>query len=148
MQGSAVGVRAGLRQTETPDTRSLASGESGRRDLIFVDEIHRFNKSQQDALLPFVESGVLTLIAATTENPSFEVISPLLSRSQVYRMLPLSDEQIRQIVERALTADEILQKKNIHPALRAGRGIAPRRFFCLSLVKMSPQQPSKNVPWD
>ena len=81
--------------------------------ILFIDEVHRFNKAQQDALLQAVEQGIIILIGATTENPSFEVISPLLSRSQVYRMLPLTDEQIRQIVERALTADEILQKKNI-----------------------------------
>jgi putative ATPase len=81
--------------------------------ILFIDEVHRFNKAQQDALLQAVEQGIIILIGATTENPSFEVISPLLSRSQVYRMLPLNDEQIRQIVEQALAGDELLKNKNI-----------------------------------
>jgi putative ATPase len=61
---------------------------SGRRTILFVDEIHRFNKAQQDAVLPFVEDGTVTFIGATTENPSFEVIAPLLSRSRVFRLNP------------------------------------------------------------
>ena len=60
-------------------------GESGQRTILFIDEIHRFNKAQQDVVLPHVEDGTITLIGATTENPSFEVISPLLSRSRVFR---------------------------------------------------------------
>ncbi|GAB4368224.1 MAG: replication-associated recombination protein A [Calditrichia bacterium] len=85
----------------------------GRNTILFIDEIHRFNKAQQDALLHAVENGTIILIGATTENPSFEVISPLLSRTQVYQMKPLSEEQIRRIVENALETDEILKKKNI-----------------------------------
>ena len=73
-----------------------------RRTLLFVDEIHRFNKAQQDAFLPHVENGDLILIGATTENPSFEVISPLLSRSQVVVLNPLTDEQVVQIVRGAI----------------------------------------------
>ena len=75
---------------------------SGQRTILFVDEIHRFNKAQQDAVLPFVENGTVTFIGATTENPSFEVISPLLSRSRVFRLNLLSDEDVRVIVERAV----------------------------------------------
>jgi putative ATPase len=75
---------------------------SGQRTILFVDEIHRFNKAQQDAVLPFVENGTVTLIGATTENPSFEVISPLLSRCRVFRLNPLSDEEVRLIVEQAI----------------------------------------------
>ena len=75
---------------------------NGRRTILFVDEIHRFNKAQQDALLPHVESGTVTLIGATTENPSFEVISPLLSRSLVVVLQPLSEQALAQIIERAL----------------------------------------------
>ena len=75
--------------------------QQGKHTILFIDEIHRFNKSQQDALLPFVESGLVTLIGATTENPSFEVNSALLSRSQVYVLKALSDSEMRQLLKRA-----------------------------------------------
>ena len=75
---------------------------SGQRTILFVDEIHRFNKAQQDAVLPFVENGTVRFIGATTENPSFEVIAPLLSRCRVFRLNLLSDEEVRLIVERAI----------------------------------------------
>jgi putative ATPase len=75
---------------------------SGQRTILFVDEIHRFNKAQQDAVLPFVENGIVTFIGATTENPSFEVIAPLLSRCRVFRLNPLSDNEVRVIVERVI----------------------------------------------
>ncbi|MFW6105324.1 MAG: replication-associated recombination protein A [Chloroflexota bacterium] len=75
---------------------------SGQRTILFIDEIHRFNKAQQDAVLPFVENGTVTFIGATTENPSFEVIAPLLSRCRVFRLNLLSDNEIRLIVERAI----------------------------------------------
>jgi putative ATPase len=75
----------------------------GRRTILFIDEIHRFNKSQQDAFLPRVEAGDIVLIGATTENPSFEVNSALLSRSKVYVLKPLSPEAVRRIVSRAVT---------------------------------------------
>src|SRR4051794_26137123 len=74
----------------------------GRSTVLFIDEIHRFNKSQQDALLPQVEDGTITLIGATTENPYFEVNSALLSRLRVFRLEPLSNDQLRVVVERAL----------------------------------------------
>jgi putative ATPase len=76
---------------------------SGQRTILFIDEIHRFNKAQQDAILPFVENGTVILIGATTENPSFEVTSPLLSRCRVFPLNLLTNEQIRLIVERAAT---------------------------------------------
>jgi putative ATPase len=79
---------------------------SGQRTILFVDEIHRFNKAQQDAVLPFVENGTVTFIGATTENPSFEVISPLLSRCRVFRLNLLSDEEVRLIVERVIKDKE------------------------------------------
>ena len=78
----------------------------GRRTILFIDEIHRFNKAQQDAILPFVEDGTVTLIGATTENPSFEVTSPLLSRSQVLMLEALTRDQIALIIERALQNKE------------------------------------------
>ncbi len=78
----------------------------GQRTILFIDEIHRFNKAQQDAILPFVEKGTITLIGATTENPSFEVISPLLSRCRVFTLKPLSDKEIELIIKRALEDEE------------------------------------------
>jgi putative ATPase len=77
-----------------------------QRTILFIDEIHRFNKAQQDAVLPFVENGTVTLIGATTENPSFEVISALLSRCRVFTLNALSDEEVQVIVERALQDDK------------------------------------------
>ena len=83
------------------DIRKIVSADTGERDkVLFLDEIHRFNKSQQDFLLPYVESGELTLIGATTENPSFEVIPALLSRCRVFVLEPLSEEALRTIVKR------------------------------------------------
>ncbi len=76
------------------------------RTILFIDEIHRFNKAQQDAVLPYVEDGTITLIGATTENPSFEVIGPLLSRSRVYALEPLTAEHIETILRRALTDEQ------------------------------------------
>ena len=73
-----------------------------KRTILFIDEIHRFNKAQQDAVLPYVEDGTITLIGATTENPSFEVIGPLLSRCRVFTLSALADEQVEMIVKRAL----------------------------------------------
>ena len=82
--------------------------------ILFIDEIHRFSKAQQDSLLGAVEKGVITLIGATTENPSFEVISALLSRSQVYVLESLSKEDLQALLERALREDEVLSKLNIN----------------------------------
>ena len=81
--------------------------------ILFIDEIHRFSKSQQDSLLHAVETGTITLIGATTENPSFEVIRPLLSRCQVYVLKPLETEDLASLLDRALTKDLILQQKQI-----------------------------------
>ena len=90
------------------DLRRIIDEAKGRRKvnqqrtIVFIDEIHRFNKAQQDAILPFVEDGTVTLIGATTENPSFEVISPLLSRCQVFTLNPLTEDELRVIIVRAL----------------------------------------------
>ena len=92
-------------------------GMGGQRTVLFIDEIHRFNKAQQDAILPYVEDGTITLIGATTENPSFEVISPLLSRCRVFTLKPLSEEQLALIIGRALEDEERgLGGKNIELA--------------------------------
>ena len=88
-------IRAAVARAET--TRAL----SGRRTILFVDEVHRFNKAQQDAFLPYVEGGLLTFVGATTENPSFEVNSALLSRASVYVLHPLSATELGQLFERA-----------------------------------------------
>ena len=81
----------------------MARAQNGRSTILFVDEVHRFNKAQQDAFLPYVEAGLLTLVGATTENPSFEVNSALLSRASVYVLNPLSAEEMGQLFERAST---------------------------------------------
>src|SRR5207253_7101014 len=80
--------------------------DTGRRTILFVDEIHRFNKAQQDVLLPDVEEGRVILIGATTQNPFFAVNSPLLSRSQIFTFEPLSREQIKTLLTRALPDKE------------------------------------------
>ena len=81
--------------------------------ILFIDEIHRFSKSQQDSLLGAVEKGVVTLIGATTENPSFEVIRPLLSRCQLYVLKPLEKEDLLRLLHRAVTEDTELRKRDI-----------------------------------
>ena len=81
-------------------------GETGQRTILFIDEIHRFNKSQQDTVLPHVEDGIVTMIGATTENPSFEVISALLSRARVFRLEGLGPEEIEELLRRALADEE------------------------------------------
>jgi putative ATPase len=84
----------------------LRRRDTGRRTILFIDEIHRFNKAQQDAILPHVEDGAVTLIGATTENPSFEVVSPLLSRSRVVVLRALTEEEIAALIRRALADTE------------------------------------------
>ena len=95
-------VTSGVADLRRVVERAKQSGPT----ILFVDEIHRFNKSQQDVVLPHVEDGTVTLIGATTENPSFEVIAPLLSRCRVFTLTPLSDDDVRLIVERALSDTE------------------------------------------
>lgn len=86
---------------------------NARPAFLFIDEIHRFNKSQQDSLLGAVEQGIVTLIGATTENPSFEVISPLLSRCQVYVLKPMNDDELNTLLQRAMVEDEELHRRTI-----------------------------------
>lgn len=92
-------------------SKSLFSGSAA--PILFIDEIHRFNKAQQDALLGAVEAGIVVLVGATTENPSFEVITPLLSRCQVFVLKSLEVTDLRMLLDRALTQDEVLNHKNI-----------------------------------
>ncbi|MBK8883715.1 MAG: replication-associated recombination protein A [Bacteroidales bacterium] len=110
--------------------------------ILFIDEIHRFNKSQQDSLLSAVEQGVITLIGATTENPSFEVISPLLSRCQVYVMKPLSEDELIMLLKKALIKDTYLASYEIEiiefeALLRVSGGDARKLFNALELVVSS-----------
>ncbi|HEV8596965.1 MAG TPA: replication-associated recombination protein A [Candidatus Dormibacteraeota bacterium] len=93
-------VTAGVADLRKVVAEAKVHRRAGIRTVLFIDEIHRFNKAQQDAILPHVEDGSVTLIGATTENPSFEVISPLLSRSRVFRLEQLSREELEQVVER------------------------------------------------
>jgi putative ATPase len=102
MSAVTAGVKD-VREAITAARRRLAEHQQGT--ILFLDEVHRFNKAQQDALLPAVEEGVLTLIGATTENPYFEVNAPLLSRSTLFRLEPLSADAVRQVLERALHSE-------------------------------------------
>jgi putative ATPase len=99
-------VLAGIKEIKEVMAASERKSHAGRRTIVFVDEVHRFNKAQQDAFLPYVEAGHITFIGATTENPSFEVISPLLSRTKVYVLDPLSTPQIVDLLRRAM-ADKV-----------------------------------------
>src|SRR5580698_251082 len=96
-------VMAGIKEIKAVMTDAERARRMGRRTVVFIDEIHRFNKAQQDAFLPYVERGDIVLIGATTENPSFEVISALLSRAKVYALRALSTAEIVTLLERALT---------------------------------------------
>ena len=106
-------IESGVKEIREIIARSKISFESGRKNLLFIDEIHRFNKSQQDALLHAVETGILTLIGATTENPSFEVNGALLSRCNVYKLNHLEDDDVRGLIERVLATDIILSEIDI-----------------------------------
>jgi putative ATPase len=96
-------VMGGIKEIKQVMVDAEKAAGFGSRTILFIDEIHRFNKAQQDAFLPYVERGTIRLIGATTENPSFEVIAALLSRCRVYRLTPLTDEQQIQLLKRALT---------------------------------------------
>jgi putative ATPase len=111
--------------------------------VLFIDEIHRFNKGQQDALLGAVEKGIITLIGATTENPSFEVISALLSRCQVYVLKPLSENDLVKLLHTAITKDAFLKKKNIEiketeALINISGGDARKLLNLLELVSDTP----------
>jgi putative ATPase len=116
---------------EAVEQATIWQAQGGRRTMVFVDEVHRFNKSQQDAFLPHVESGLFTFIGATTENPSFEVNSALLSRAVVYVLKPLTDDDLKQIVarvlaERALPAIETIAIEAIDHLVSYADGDARR----------------------
>ena len=115
-------VLAGVKEVRGAVARAQQlQQEQGRQTMLFVDEVHRFNKSQQDAFLPYVENGTFTFIGATTENPSFELNNALLSRARVYVLTSLDTEDLREIIDRAMS-DETLgladRGIDIVPALR------------------------------
>src|SRR5450759_3073290 len=95
-------VTAGVADLRKVVAEARVHRRAGLRTVLFIDEIHRFNKAQQDAILPHVEDGTVTLIGATTENPSFEVIAPLLSRSRIFRLEALERDELKQVVQRGL----------------------------------------------
>lgn len=120
------------------------------KTLLFIDEIHRFSKAQQDALLGAVEQGIITLIGATTENPSFEVISPLLSRCQVYTLYALSNKELLQLINRTIEKDDDLKHKNIalkesQALLNLSGGDARRILNLLELVVQSRYEEDKTL---
>jgi putative ATPase len=115
---------------------------SAGRPILFIDEIHRFSKSQQDSLLGAVESGIVTLIGATTENPSFEVIRPLLSRAQVYTLKPLEEDELRQLLDHALSKDSVLSNREVkieetNALYRYAGGDARKLLNILDLLEQS-----------
>lgn len=115
---------------------------SQTRPILFIDEIHRFNKAQQDSLLGAVEQGIITLIGATTENPSFEVIRPLLSRSQVYTLKPLDAADLDELLQRAISKDPILSQREVEvrektSLFRFSGGDARKLLNILDLLEQS-----------
>lgn len=122
--------------------KDAASMFSTGRPILFIDEIHRFSKSQQDSLLGAVESGTVTLVGATTENPSFEVIRPLLSRAQVYTLRPMEEPELTRLLDRALENDEILRSHKVTvestmALFRFAGGDARKLLNILDLIEQS-----------
>lgn len=130
--------------------RDVQSMFTQGRPILFIDEIHRFNKGQQDSLLGAVESGIVTLIGATTENPSFEVIRPLLSRAQVYTLRSLEEPQLQQLLDRALECDEVLKShgadvEETSALFRFAGGDARKLLNILDLLEQSTPQGEKII---
>lgn len=138
-------VLAGVKDIREAMQLAAQQQASGRKTLLFIDEVHRFNKAQQDAFLPFVEDGTVIFIGATTENPSFELNNALLSRSRVYKLRSLEVADIESILDRACTLDSSLDVK-LDPSLRqqlamAADGDARRGLNLLELaIELSPSE--------
>lgn len=134
-------VRQVIEQCKTESNSLFGHG----RPILFIDEIHRFNKAQQDSLLGAVEQGILTLIGATTENPSFEVIRPLLSRAQVYTLNPLDITALETLLDRAIREDELLCRRQVEvrettALFRYAGGDARKLLNILDLIDQSVPQ--------
>jgi putative ATPase len=132
-------INSGVKDVREVIEKVQGQGMFGKGAILFIDEIHRFSKSQQDSLLGAVEKGTVTLIGATTENPSFEVISALLSRCQVYVLKHLEKDELEELIRKALTEDEELKKKKIAVAeydalIRLSGGDARKLLNVLDLV--------------
>ncbi len=132
-------VQSGVKEVREVIASVKRSGMFGGRAILFIDEIHRFSKSQQDSLLGAVEQGLVTLIGATTENPSFEVIPALISRCQTYVLQSFDDNQLKQIVNRAIAEDEALSMRTVEvkeweALLRASSGDARRLLNAVELL--------------
>src|ERR1700687_5227373 len=119
-------VTAGVADLRKVVAEARIHRRAGLRTILFIDEIHRFNKAQQDAILPHVEDGTVTLIGATTENPSFEVIAPLLSRSRVFRLEQLERDELQVVVQRGLVelGDRTIDEEALGALLEGSRGDA------------------------
>lgn len=138
-------ISAGVKEVRDLLARCKADGESmftKGRPILFIDEIHRFNKSQQDSLLGAVEQGVVTLIGATTENPSFEVIRPLLSRAQVYVLNPLDKDDLLELLDKAVKTDKAFKSHAVRveeteALLRYSGGDARKLLNILDLILQS-----------
>lgn len=132
-------INSGVKDVREVIEKVQSQGMFSKGAVLFIDEIHRFSKSQQDSLLGAVERGIITLIGATTENPSFEVISALLSRCQVYVLQELDKADLEALIQKALTEDELLKTKNIQveestALLRLSGGDARKLLNVLDLV--------------
>ncbi len=144
-------VESGLRELRQAIQAAEKNAQFGQRTILFIDEIHRFNRAQQDFLLPFVETGKIILIGATTENPSFRVIAPLLSRVQVLRLNPLKKQEILTILKRALERPEGLfhfkveaEEEVLEAIAEAAQGDARVALnFLENLVEAAPETEGK-----
>jgi len=141
-------IQSGVKEVREIIASVKRSGMFSGRAILFIDEIHRFSKSQQDSLLGAVEQGLITLIGATTENPSFEVIPALLSRSQVYVLQSFTEDQLKRMVNNAIALDSVLKEREISvlewgALLRSSSGDARRLLNAVELlVEMAnPEQP-------
>lgn len=137
-------VNSGVKEVREVLDRCKAQGGmfSSGRPILFIDEIHRFSKSQQDSLLGAVESGIVTLIGATTENPSFEIIRPLLSRAQVYTLNPLDENDLKKLLDHAIKKDSVLSTREIdirqtEALFRYSGGDARKLLNILDLLEQS-----------
>jgi putative ATPase len=141
--GGVKDIREAVEQAQLAQGTALetAAGAGGKRTIVFVDEVHRFNKSQQDAFLPHVESGLFTFIGATTENPSFEVNSALLSRSAVYVLQPLTQDDLRQIAGKAqaIAAVPPIQEAALERLVAYADGDARRLLNTLETLMVAAQ---------
>jgi putative ATPase len=128
-------VLSGIKEIKAVMADAERNRRLGRRTLIFIDEIHRFNKAQQDAFLPYVERGDIILIGATTENPSFEVISALLSRTKVYMLKPLAEDEVVRLLQRALPAVKVTASEDLLRQIAVyGNGDARTAYNILELA--------------